>query len=291
VKDRISVVDQTAATLKVQGAPPPGLADEMRAAQDRLALLMRMRRTSLPSEAPRADPARSEPLLAEADRRAAAGDREGALAVLASMGGEEPNDPRLSYRRGELLYEAGRYDEAILAWRRTLALDPSRAQVLYRMGLACKQQGDRQRAVSYLEQAARRFGAKSEMQEKAQWEVEKLTFPVIAAAGLSDGDDAEVADTVAGFSRESFAMRDGRAFWWGRLQAHYLEKRHTEKLRVRWIAPGGDVALDQSVTRAKSPYVTAELDFAKAKVSPGVWRLEAVFEGDVVDRRTLTIAP
>jgi predicted Zn-dependent protease len=290
VKDRIAVVDQTAATLRVTGERPPGLERELVAAQTRLALLVKSRRPTLPSAARPADLATTDPLLAEAERLAAAGDREAALVVLSRAEDAEPNDPRVSFRRGELLEEAGRRDQAIAAWRRTLALDPTRAQVLYRMGLACKARGDRHRAVFYLEQAARRFGAGSEMQKKAEREVEKLTFRVLESAGLADGADSRGADTVAGFSREEFTLADGRALWWGTVHPRYQDKRQLEKLRVRWIAPGGDVALDQAARRTDRSHVTAELGFADVKAAPGGWRVEAVFEGDVVDAREFRIS-
>lgn len=289
VKDRIAVVNQAAPGMRVSGEPPPDLGARLREAQTRLALLARMRRTTLPPTARPVDRARIDPLLAEAERLAAQGQRDAAIAALSEAEQAEPGDPRVSFRLGELLEEAGRRREATEAWQRTLRLDPTRAQVLYRLGLAEKALGNRHEAVFYLEQAERRFGAGSEMEKKAAWEVEKLTFRVLEGAGLADGAESNAADTTAGFSRESFRVADGRAVWWGKLGARFQDKKHRDKLRVRWIAPGGDVALDQAATRRDRSHVTAELDFAHAGVRPGAWRVEAVFEGDVVDTRAFRV--
>ena len=291
VKDRIAVVNQTAPGMRVSGSPPPDLDARLREAQVRLALLIRMRRSTLPPAPREVDRARTDAALAEAERLAGQGQRDDAIARLAATEEVEPGDPRVAYRLGELYEDAGRLRDATAAWERTLRLDPTRAQVLYRLGLAEKQLGNRHEAVFYLEQAERRFGGGSEMQKKAAFEVEKLTFRVLEGAGLADGERSRAADTVAGFSRESFRLADGRAFWWGELAPRYQAREHRAKLRVRWIGPGGDVALDQSPEREDRSHAVARLDFEDVGVRPGAWRVEAVFDGDVVDTRAFRVEP
>ena len=69
-----------------------------------------------------------------------------ALLILGRIDSLENSDPRLPFRIGELLYESGRYDDAIESYLRTLEIDPSRAQVFYQLGLAFKATGERHRA-------------------------------------------------------------------------------------------------------------------------------------------------
>jgi len=290
LKDRIKSVDTEAPTLRVHGSPPVELAAEMPEAQLRLTELIAAQRTSFPQAAVALEPAAGDASLTAAERRAAEGDYLGASAVLAAGEKSAPADPRIPFREGELLEMAGRRDQAIAAYRRTLRLDPTRAQVLYKMGLACKANGERHRAVFYLEQAERRFGEKSELQKKAAWEVEKLTFRVVTDAGLSDGSDARTADPAAGFSRGAFQTSDNEAVWWAKVHARYYKSDLLKKMTVRWIDPSGTVHAETPVEPLGRPDVVARLPIrTDGGIQPGVWTAEARFEGDVVDQRTFSI--
>ncbi|HME70659.1 MAG TPA: M48 family metalloprotease [Myxococcota bacterium] len=292
LKDRIKSVETEAPTLRVHGSPPVELVAEMPEAQLRLTELIEAQRTSFAQTTAPVDHAAGDGVLAAAEGRAIEGDFNGAITVLAAGEKAEPGDPRIPFREGELLEIAGRRTEAIAAYRRTLRLDPTRAQVLYKMGLACKANGERHRAVFYLEQAERRFGEKSELQKKAAREVEKLTFRVVTEAGLADGSEARTADTAAGFSREAFQTSDSEAVWWAKVHARYYSNDLLKKMTVRWIDPSGAVHAETPVELRGRPDVVARLPIRPdGGIQSGVWTAEALFEGDVVDHRTFSIQP
>jgi len=288
--ERIRAVEAALPSLHVQGKPPPEMQPNFDEAQLRLLQLVESQRTSFAQGKATADRAAGDAALLQAEKRVAEGDVSGAIAFLGRAETTQADDPRLPFRRAELLEQAGRNDEAIAAWRQTLRLEPTRAQVLYRLGLACKTRGERHRAVFYLEQAESRFGAGSELRKKASWEVEKLTFPIVDRAGLADGVDSKGADTGAGFSRESFTTADAKAVWWARLHGRYWEDKYLDKLTVRWRDPTGAVHTAGAIEEEGKPLVVASLPIAgDAALEPGTWTVEAVFEGDVVDRRTFEI--
>jgi len=290
LKDRIQSVETEAPTLRIHGSPPAELAAEMPEAQLRLTELIEAQRTSFAQSTGPVDHSAGDAVLAASEGRAIEGDLNGAIAVLAAGEKTVPGDPRIPFREGELLEMAGRRSEAIAAYHRTLRLDPTRAQVLYKMGLACKANGERHRAVFYLEQAERRFGEKSELQKKAAREVEKLTFRVVTNAGLADGSEARAANTAAGFSREAFQMSDSEAVWWAKVHARYYSNDLLKKMTVRWIDPSGAVHAETPVELRGRPDVIARLPIRPdGGIQPGVWTAEALFEGDVVDQRTFSI--
>jgi len=286
VKDRIATVNADAAGLTVQGAPPVGFEDELREAQARLALLLQSGRSSLAETAPTFDRAKTDPALADADRLVDAGDAGSAIQRLARAEADEPNDPRVPFRLGEIYQSQGRSAEAIAAWRRTLRLDPNRGLVFYRIGLAYKDLGDRPQAVFYLEQSLRRFGDRSELQKRAEAEIERLDFRVIEAAGLSDA----AAGEEGGPLRQEFPASIAAIQWWAKLGDRFVG--HEKELRVRWIDPSGAVVQDAPVDRARRPYVGSRLALHELEAArPGVWTVEAQLDHDVVDRRSFRLTP
>lgn len=287
VKERIVTVEILAPRTRPQKTPDPGFEPRLRETQARLAILADARRRSVRPPAPPKSPA-ADVAIADADRLATAGQTEAAIAALGEGEDRAPGDPRIPYRRAELLEQAGRTGEAVIAWRRALDLDPQQAMVLYRLGLAYKATGDRRNAVFHLEQAARRFGEKSELQKAARWEAFKLTFKVIEQSGLADGSDERGADTVAGYSREQFGPADDKAVWWGRLNPRYAD--HREKLRVRWKGPGGDVLRVDEGEDLSAPLLVTELSLRDLRgVSSGTWSVEVLLDDDVVDRKTFRV--
>ena len=287
VKERIVTVEILAPRSRPQKAPDAGFEPRLREAQARLSILADAKRGSVRPPAPPRSPA-GDVVIAEADRLAKAGQLEAAIGTLAQGEDRAPADPRLPYRRAELLEQAGRKADAVAAWRRALDLDPQQAMVLYRLGLACKAAGDRRSAVFYLEQAARRFGEKSDLQKDARWEAYKLTFKAIEQSGLADGSNERGADTVAGYSREQFGAGDEKAVWWGRLNAHYSD--HRDKLRVRWTGPAGEVLHTDAGEALSAPLLVSELSLEDFRsVSPGSWSVEVLVDDDVVDRKTFRV--
>jgi predicted Zn-dependent protease len=289
VKDRIVSVETMAPRLRPQAVPDPGFEPRLREAQARLAILADAGRRSLNPPSPPKSPA-SDDALAAADRLVREGFANDAIASLEKAEAAAPTDPRLSYRRAELLEQAGRTGAAIAAWRRTLDLDPQQGMVLHRLGLAYKAAGDKRNAIFYLEQSARRFGEKSELQKAAQWEVFKLTYKPFEQSGLADGSDARGADTVAGFSRDQFSTNDEKAVWWGRLNSRYSD--HRDEIRVRWKDPSGDVRREEPAEDLSKPVLASVLAIREAHdMRPGSWTVEVLLEEDVVERKSFRIVP
>lgn len=279
VGDRMHDVLAAADQLRPVTDPDPVLTSEFRSAQERLAALVATGR-SLMREGPRpGERERADPALALAEERAARGDRDAALAVLAGAERGSPADPRLPFRRGELLEEAGRLEDAIAAYRRAVELDPTTGLVLYKLGRAYADAGDRHRAAYYLEQSLLRLGETSAVRKRAEREIERVTFPVAVEAGLAEDFGASPLG-----ARDEFTAT-GEVVWWARIASRHLEQR--ERIRVRWIDPAGRIASEQDVAVLRRPFVASR--FALAGAAPGRWTVEARIEGVFLDRRSFAV--
>lgn len=290
VEERIAAVEIAAENLRPTRSPDPGFAEALADAQIRIAVLLDTGRATLPSGAPAADRSRSDPLLDEANRLAEAGDLDEALLVLARADALEPNDPRISFRIGELLFEAGRHRGAVQAFRRTVRLDPMHALVFFKMGQSHKELGDRHRAVFAFEQAQIRSGETSAMQRRAEWEIEKLTFTVLLETGFADGITGAGADTPLGDTREDFQLGVDRIAWWGRLNSRFSS--YTDQMTVRWTDPTGQVVQEAAVKRHARSYIGSVLELtAPAAAATGAWTVEIRIDDDVLDRRSFRLQP
>jgi tetratricopeptide (TPR) repeat protein len=289
VEDRVEAVRIRAQGLRPVRAPDPALVEALPAVQARLALLMDVRRGSLPTFAPAPDQARTDPLLEEARGLAARGERDAALLVLARAEALEPNDPRVSFEIGELLFDAGRWAEAIQAYRRTVALDVSRAQVFFKLGLAYRNAGDRQRAVYALEQALERTAATStQLRQRIEWELEKLTFQVVLGTGFADG--ARLGETPVGREVQHFRVGDRRMAWWAELGRRFAPR--APLVVVRWRDPSGRVVQEEPARPIPRATVASVLEFEEGGAQPaGEWTVEALLEGDVFERSSVRVVP
>ncbi len=237
-----------------------------------------------------ADRSQTDPLLEEATERIRLGEDDAALVLLSRAQAIEPNDPRVPFRIGNLLYEAERYEDAAAAYRRTVRLDSSAALVFYRLGLAYRATGERHRSVYAFEQAMHRAGAGSRLQRQAEWEILKLTFSVVPESGFADGSEVEGGDTPVGFSREAFRVGDRAMAWWARLGPRFAG--YADRISVRWTDPTGSVVQEEPAERLGRPYIGSSLAFDAAGVRPaGTWTVEARLEDDVIDRRTVQVEP
>lgn len=286
VKDRIESVKQQAANLKPVGTPNPRLEEDFLDAQARLAWLVDNDRDTLPPAAPPEHPERIAPLLARADDLAQERRVDEALIVLARAESEEPAEPRVPFRIGELLALQGRYREAALAYRRALRLDPTRALVFYQLGLAHRAVGDRHSSVYAFEQASRRAGASSTLRKRADWQIETLIFPVLLEKGFSDATGSELE--LAGRRREEFPPGSVRVTWFARLHPRYEE--YPERMTLRWIDPQGRVVGDTEVEERGGPWVVSVLELPEPGAS-GEWTVEVLYERDVLERHAFRIQP
>jgi len=251
-----------AARLAPVGEAPPELRAGLEPMRRRLRRLVQERRSEI-VDAAGYDPAPGDAALSAAGRHEAAGDPEAALAALRDAEAAEPADPRLPFRRGELLAGLGRLDEAIAALRRTLALDPTRALVFHRLGLLYRDAGDRHRAVYAQEQALVRAAPSTQVRLRADWELRKLTF---------------------GVAEEATVVRDaGGLRFSARVTGRFLA--HVDELEVAWRAPDGREARRVPATRDDRLHVSDRLPEALA--APGPWRAQLLLRGDVVAEAAL----
>jgi predicted Zn-dependent protease len=287
VEARIAAVTAQAEKLRPTTELEPGSDAELREAQTRLAQLIDARRVTLPGP-PSPDPALSDGLLAEAERLVAAGQQDAALLQLARAETNEPDDPRVPFRVGELLAAQGRHVEAIQAYRRTVRLDPTRALVFFKLGLAYRAIGERHRAVYAFEQASLRAGTGNVLQRRADWEVEKLTFTIVPESGVAEGDVLDSEERPVPHPGASFAVGTRQIGWWARLSSRFLP--YGDQIRVRWLAPDGRVVQDEKARRPRRPYIGSMLEFDAAGAAPaGTWTVEARLDDDVIDSQRFEI--
>jgi len=294
VEDRIRSVEQQAQKLRTTGAPDPRFARELREVQARLAYLLDTGRDNVPPPSPPEDPKRIEPHLRRADRLAQEGRLDEALVVLAGAERLEPNDPRAPYQIAELLAARGRHLEAIAAYRRTVRLDPTRARVFYRMGVAHRAVGARHSAVHAFEQAVQRSGARSDLRKRSEWQIETLIFPPftetrlteVAATGPRE-DPGTGPREDPGTGEESFAATATGIVWWGKLADRY--DGYADRLQVRWRGPRG-VLVTTPTEETEEGWARSQLELPAAG-KPGSWKLEVLYEGDVLKRSAFRLQP
>jgi hypothetical protein len=203
---------------------------------------------------------------------------------------EDDTDPRVPYRVANLLAGRGRIAGAIAAYRRTVELDPSRPLVFFRLGMAYKENGDRQRAVYAFEQALMRSTPKSRVHSLAEWEVVKLSFGVIAEAGFANGIEGRSSTTPAGSPVEVYRSTDTRMAWWARVSPPMIGR--IDKIEVRWIEPSGTLAKSHSLEAERRVFTSSHMEFDSGPgPAPGVWQVNAVLDGEIVHRDQIRVLP
>lgn len=285
VAERIRVVEEQAKTLAPVREPAPGTRERFRAMQGRLAQLLDMKRVELPGSGVATDHRANDPELEKIDQLIRAGQPDAALSALATVSIADPEDPRVPFRVGELLYESGRLAGAIAAYRRTIELDSARALVFYKLGIAYRDSGDRLRAVYALEQVLHRGTTSGPLATRARWEVVKLTFGVIAEAGFGDGTSASSGGTPAGKSVERYPLDAQRLVWWGRVSGPVLHQK--DRIRIRWRDPTGSIIRESAAQDAGRVHLTSRL--AMPGALPGVWIVEVILDESVVYRSAIRV--
>jgi len=286
VGDRIRSVEQRAKSLRTTGSPDPRFAGELREVQARLAYLLDTGRENVPPPSPPEDPRRLDPHLEQADRLAQEGRLDEALLVLAGAERLEPNDPRAPYQIAERLAALGRHREAIVAYRRTVRLDPTRARVFYRLGVSHRAVGSRHSAVHAFEQAAQRAGARSDLRKRSEWQIETLIFPPFTETRFADARAESLGERPEA-RRDVFPAEIAGVAWWGHLDERY--DRFAERLRVRWLGPRG-VHVETPVKAAEGGWARSVLELP-TDAEPGNWKIEVLYEGDVLERGAFGIQP
>ncbi len=283
--DRIRVVQELAQELRPVG-PAPNLGARFREMQARLGFLMDRERVSWDVVQP-FDRGASDPELERAATLQSEGQTEAALWALERAEALAPGDPRVAFRRGELLMELGRTGEAIVAYRRAVFLDPNRPAVLLALGRAHRSLEHRRKAIFFLEQAAWRAGPGSAVRLQSQRELERLIFPMFTQAGFADGVVSDQAETVLGAPLSRYPADAPRLAWWGQLSPHYGSYR--DVVRVRWIDPGGAVASETSPRRRQRTYLAAV--YEPKRLMSGTWTLQLFFGTEVLYEAAVEVGP
>ncbi|MBW2387939.1 MAG: M48 family metalloprotease [Deltaproteobacteria bacterium] len=285
VAERIRVVEEQAKTLAPVGKPTPGTHERFRAMQARLAQLLDLKRVELPGSGVATDHSANDPELERIDALIRDDDPNAALSALTNLSVEDPRDPRVPFRIGDLLYETGRLDGAIAAYRRTIELDSARALVFYNLGIAYRDSGDRHRAVYALEQALKRGTRSGPLATRARWEVVKLTFGVIAEAGFGDGASESSGGTPAGKAVEQYPLETQQMVWWGRVSGPVLHEK--DQIRIRWRDPAGKIVSEKVAEEAGRVHLISRLEMPR--VAPGEWVVEVLLDDGVVHRSAIRV--
>ncbi len=288
VEERIAEVRQRAESLTPVFNRSRDLDDRFERVQARLAYLIAQDRLELPGPGTLADHSANDAAVAQALERSRHGDTSAALAALADLASGDPNDPQIPFEIGNLLSDQGRLAGAISAYRRSAELDSSHALVFYRLGLAYKRSGDKQRAVYALEQAVQRSGPKSAVRNQSRWEIVKLTFGVVSESGFADGNLASESETPAGKTVRFYDPATTRLAWWGRVSPPLLGD--VEKIQLRWRSPSGEIGFSGRPESVARVYLRSMLDLDQvAGPHPGKWRVEVLLEDEVVHRDEVSV--
>jgi tetratricopeptide (TPR) repeat protein len=284
VDKRIDTVAVLSRRVEIDERSTESLREGFAAARRRLELLVQTDGAPVIAPRPQKDSAEGAALRAAAEAAERDGELERAVALFRDAARHAPDDPALHFRLGELEARTGRHAAAALAFRRTLELDPTRALVFFRLGESTKALGDAQQAIYAFEQAARRAGAAGSLRARADWEVVKLTFPVIVESGLTGAPDTRAGPL--GLPVEHYAQGARRLTWWGRLGRRYLD--HVDTLRARWLAPGATSGIDAPLHLDKD-LVASTLELPAPGALAGTWTLEIRLGDDVVLRRSVPV--
>lgn len=288
VKDRIGSIREYASDLGPISPHDPAMDARFVEMQARLAFLLTNGRAALPVVEPTRDPSLNDIRLGQAREAEKAGDLAAAIEILASSDDSMLRDPRVQFTLGEFLSSAGRPAEAVAAFDRTIDLDPSRALVYFRLGRAEQQLGRRAPAVYAFEQARLRSGEGGSIRERADWEIQKLTFGVVTEAGFADGRRDSDRETAAGDTRTRFQLGDAEWAWWGRMSARFLP--YADELQVRWVDPTGQLVFEDQPDKVARVFVASRFP-PNADLRTGTWSVETWLRDDRVDVSEIEVIP
>lgn len=279
VGERAQTVERFSQTVTVADVAPALTSMDLFAIQSRLRILVSQSRSSWPVGSTPAAPERTAPLLAQATAAADAGRLHEALELAEEAERLDAADPRLPFRRGELLERMGRYRQAALAYERAVRLDPTPGLAYLQAGRAFGAAGDRVRATYYTEQALRRLSPGGSLHRRATFELMTLVFPVIGDSGITVAANLRDLGRREEGSRNAFSAADGRLAWWARVSPRWVP--NLDRLQLRWVDPSGSVVQEGSVERLSRAHAAAFLEIGPAARS-GSWRVDALLEGRVV---------
>jgi predicted Zn-dependent protease len=222
------------------------------------------------------DPRVADPYLARAIDLLAEGRTDAADEALMQGGLLSPSDPRIPIARADIAEARGDAAAAVKHLTRAVELDPTVPLVQYRLGLAQRRLGNREKAIFYLELAAETFAANSSGRKRADLQIDLITFELLEESGLSD--------RRSGTTREEFA-RGESVVWWGEVAPRFVP--HLPRFQVRWLDPVGELAHAETIPLGSLRRVTAA--FETRDVAPGEWRVEVEVSGSQIETRSFRI--
>jgi predicted Zn-dependent protease len=225
------------------------------------------------------DRARTDPLLAEAERMREVGDAAGADRALERAQAAEPSDPRVALARAELAEARGDLAAARDHLERAWRLDPQVPLTQYRLGVVYRKLGNRTRAVFMLERAAAGYRPGSPLRRKAELEIQRTEFPVFPESGL---------DRKSGDAGAPRYARGDVVTWSGKLGKRYLAQRLP--IEVVWLGPNGRPIQREHGHMSPKGVLSAQLETNDD--SPlGHWTVRVQLADSIVEERTFELAP
>lgn len=265
----------------VPGSVDPKLRRRLPEVQARLARLVAQKRNTLLPDFPKSDQAQVRAALREAEGLLQEAGPEAAIAHLAKAEVKLPYDPRLPFRRGELLRENGRLEDAAGALVRVITLDPGRALTHFQLGKIYYEIGSHRRAVFYLEQAEGRFTQPGPLLTQTHRMLKRLHFPVVL-------EDAFL-ETTGGEEVENFSAASETRIYWARIEVAWLQDR--SDMQVRWIAPDGSLAHEDKVTPYDNALFAKWEPKAAQRKRLGIWQAELWMGDERVHRSAFQVRP
>ncbi|MBW2415848.1 MAG: M48 family metalloprotease [Deltaproteobacteria bacterium] len=218
----------------------------------------------------------SDPLLARARAAYDDGAPGEARRVLLLAAEREPGDPRIWLRLADLSEEEDDMEQTAYYLQRAFELDDDVPLVQYRLGVVHRRLGNRTLAVFYLEQAAQNFRPGSTGRRKAELEVRQMSVPALRESLVS----------TSGAAVDAATFRRGDVLnWWGDLNEVFIGPGMV--IRVTWLDPNGEAALDEFVPM--DPFGEVESAFDTKDAALGGWSVVVRLADSTIDRKDFSL--
>ncbi|MCP4007387.1 MAG: M48 family metalloprotease [bacterium] len=214
----------------------------------------------------------TDPLLREAHQAREAEDFESAAKLLEQASSLSPEDPRVAIEQGQVLEALNRLEEARTALERAFRIDPNVPLVQERLGVLHQRLGNRSRAVFFLELAADSFRPGSAARRRAEFEIKRISFPVLASSTLGGVSDVKKTTRV---------IRGNKLVWWGDIRRSFMGQNPA--LIVRWRNPAGEIAREENLRMSPAGRVSSKLDTRNAPL--GSWNIEIRVGTSLIEER------
>lgn len=214
----------------------------------------------------------TDPAVAEARELIAAERPEEASQLLADASVREPNDPRIPLLRADIEQAKDDWSAATVYLEQAFAIDPWGPLVQYRLGEAYARLGNRTRAAFYLEQAAFSYRPGSAGRLRAEFELRRLTLPMLTDSGFKSGSRRSLAKQIS--------VEEGElVVWLGRVRGVFVPNRPV--LTLQWRDPAKELQReDQAYMGPRGEFTSV---FRTKGLQAGTWTLQILSDDQLVD--------